>query len=92
MSARAATASSGLDGDDAARVLMVGFSQPHGYALVVQAPGALVAMRADGYPNPEGHRPAPVPVRRPVQRRILRDRGHAPRLHAPRRPLIKPAP
>ena len=41
------------DGDESARVLMVGFSRPQGYALVVQAPGAVVALRADGYPDPE---------------------------------------
>ena len=45
------------DDDADARVLMVGFSRPSGYALVVQAPGALVALRADGYPNPEGTGP-----------------------------------
>ena len=45
------------DGDDMARVLMVGFSQPRGYALVVQAPGALVALRTDGYPNPQSFGP-----------------------------------
>jgi hypothetical protein len=41
------------DGDAGGRVLMVGFSQPRGYALVVQTPGALIALRADGYPDPE---------------------------------------
>ncbi len=41
------------DADDSGRVLMVGFDRPQGYALIVQAPGALVALRADGYPDPE---------------------------------------
>jgi hypothetical protein len=41
------------DGDSTARVLMVGFSPAAGYALVIQAPGALVVLRTDGYPDPE---------------------------------------
>ena len=43
------------DADEDGRVLMVGFSR--GYAVVVQTPGILVAMRADGYPDPEGEGP-----------------------------------
>ena len=43
------------DADADGRVLMVGFSR--GYALVVQTPGILVALRADGYPDPEGEGP-----------------------------------
>lgn len=39
------------------RLLIVGFSAPRGFAAVVQMPGQIVAVRADGYPDLEALSP-----------------------------------